>query len=721
VNRNSTTTVSIIISVFLGVGLCMPARAVAQSAAKPMPRDWQRRVCKEHPRMFFNAQTWPQVKAYALQHEKGWYDHLKRLVARFPAKADRKTFETGANKKYGPYAQMAAFIWRMEGDRSALEKARNYLLEGVRFYNRCSSARKTVNWYSASRVCAMTAYDWIYDQLTPAERKEIGRGFFKHYTDCLSGRSFPGQNRSNQASGYYGPTNMAWYVGLTFYADGIDDRQAERLLKQGYDEHIKLLDYRKQAAGDDGGMASLAVGYAFGMYPWAEYNFMHTYNSATGLAIEKHYDHLSLFANWVLWNRLPGHMRYGLADSSPAGRFGEGFLEMHMLQAAHFYARQHPDRARLAMWVRKEMLTSQKHDNYWWPLAPLLVTRCGELPEPKGPDATWPLARNFERMGIVFMRSGLDESATHAAFIAGGKIKSHRHYDQGHFVIYRKGHLAIDSGDYGPRKRNDHLAEYLYRTVAHNSLLIHAPPEADRPPKVWGGAARTLDGGQWQQVGQQVAFETSAAYSYAATDMTACYAPAKCKQAVRQFVFVHPDTFVIFDRVTAARADYRKVWLLHSVNQPEVDLQAKTFRVEYADSALVGHVLSPSDARIVPVGGPGKEFLSAGKNRLQQGKHKELSGAWRVEVSPGGERKSDLFLHVLRIGEKSLKTDADVKLVNEPDKLGATLKTSAGKAVTVTFNTAPSVGGHIKIGGDVDRPLATTVQPQVGIAAKRNP
>ena len=718
-NQVRSASATVILLTLLSVSFCVPAEAFGQSAAQPLPRDWQGRVRKEHPRMFFNARTWPQVKAYTLEHEKGYYDSIKRIVAGLPAKADRKRFETGANKKYGPYAQMAAFVWRMEGDRSALEKARNYLLEGVRFYNRCSSARRTVNWYSASRVCAMTAYDWIYDQLTPAERKEIGLGFFKHYKDCLAGGSFPGQNRSNHTSGFYGPTNMAWYVGLTFYADGIDDRQAERLLKQGYAEHIKLLDYRKLAAGDDGGMGSLAVGYAFGMYPWAEYNFMHTYNSSTGLAIEKHYDHLSLFANWVLWNRLPGHMRYGLADSAPAGKFGEGFLEMHMLQAAHFYARRYPDRARLAMWVRNELLTDQKHDNYWWPLAPLLVTRCGELPKPKGPDATWPLARNFQRMGVVFMRSGLDDEATSAAFIAGGKIKSHRHYDQGHFVIYRKGHLAIDSGDYGPRERNDHLTEYLYRTVAHNSLLIRAPSQADRPPKVWGGPAKTFDGGQYEQAGQQVAFETSAAYSYAATDMTACYAPAKCKQAVRQFVFVHPDTFVIFDRVTAAKADYRKSWLLHSVNEPRLDARGKTFRVEYGDSALVGHVLSPSEARIVTVGGPGKEFFSAGSNHPQQGKHKELSGAWRVEVSPGGKRKSDFFLHVLRVGDKPLKTDAEVHLVKERDKLGATFKTSAGQTVTVTFNTARSVGGHIRIGDGIDRPLTTTVQPQVGIAAGR--
>ncbi|MBN2581645.1 MAG: heparinase II/III family protein [Planctomycetes bacterium] len=697
----------------------LPVAAVAQSAAKPLARDWQKRIRKDHPRMFFNVDTWPQVKDYALKHEADYYAGIKRHVASMPATPDAKVCESGSTPKYGLWANQAAFIWRMEGDREALDKARNYVLEAVRFYNRCSSAGKAVNWYSASRVAALTAYDWICDEMTAAQRKEFALGFFRHYKECLGGRPLSGQNRGDTTSGFYGPPNMAWYLGLAFYGDGIDDKQAEQLLKQGYAEHIQLLNYRKQAVGDDGGMGSIAVGYAFGMYPWAEFNFMRTYNSATGLALEESYDHMSLFANWVLWNHLPGHMGWGLGDSAPAGPFTEGFLDMHMLQAADFYATVHPDRARLALWVRDNLLTNRRHDDLWWPIAPLLTTRCGQLPKPEGPDATWPLARNFDSMGVVFMRSDWTDDAVCAAFVCGGSVNSHRHYDQGHFIIYRKGHLAIDSGDYGPRERNDHLSEYLYRTVAHNSILIAAPAGADRPAKVWGGAARTLDGGQCEFAGKQIGFETTPQFSYAATDMTACYAPAKCKAAVRQFVFVYPDTFVICDRVVAARADYRKTWLLHSVNEPTIDADGKTFRIEYGPSALVGRTMAPGDARIAAVGGPGKEFLSAGSNHPQEGQHKELSGAWRVEVSPGKGRTEDIFLHVLRVGDKSLSTDLAVAPVEKRGMAGVSLKTSAGDDVTVTFKTAGAPGGHITIGDKLNCDLADRVRPQDGLAVEK--
>ena len=706
------------VAVLVGVVPAGASDAKADEPARRVPGNWLAKVRMDHPRMFFNKATWPQVKAYALTHEKGYTERMKRIVASLPASPDRRRMERGSNPLYGPYAQMCAFVWRLEGDAEALAKAKTYLLEAVRFYNRRSSARQAVNWYSASRVCAMTAYDWIHDELSAGERREVGLGLLQHYKECLSGQRFPRQNRSDHTTGFYGPTNMAWYVGLALHKDGINDAEALRLLKQGYAEHMTLLAYRGAASGDDGGAGSLAVGYAFGMYPWAEFNFMHTYASATGLAMEDHFDHMSLMANWVFWNRLPGNMRWGLADSVPAGTFSDGFLEMHFLQAAHFYAARFPERARFALWVRENILSRQEHDNYWWPLAPLMLTRCGELPGPAGPDASWPLARNFEKMGVVFMRSDWTEAAACAALVAGGDIKQHRHYDQGHFTIYRKGFLAIDSGDYGPREANEHLKEYLYRTVAHNSLLIHAPAAADKKPKVWGGTPATFDGGQFQQAGRQIAFETSPAYSYAATDMTGCYAPEKCRGAARQFVFVHPGTFVICDRVVTTRPEFRKVWLMHSVNEPQMEPGGRTFRVEHGEGALIGCTLLPVNANVTTVGGPGKEYWSDGKNRAQVGAHKELAGAWRVEVSPKARRATDVFLHVLRVGDRSMKEMGTVDLVKDRRRVGARFTTAKGDTATVWFNVSGAVGGHVTIGGAVaiDRALTTRVAPQVGLA-----
>ncbi len=706
-------------TLILLLSLLIAAPALADVNA-PMAADWSERIRGEHPRMYFTTETFEQVKAYALGPERDYYDKIRRTVAGLPAEPSREHCVSRTNTFFGPNAAMAAFVWRMEGDTDARDKAIRYLLAAVDYYNECSSNRKAVNWYSASRVQALTAYDWLYDQLTPAQRRRVGEGFFRHYRDCLAGPPFERQNRSGITTGFYGPTNMAWYLGLAFHGDGIDDVQAARLLKQGYQQHVDLLTYRRKASGDDGGMGSVAAGYAFGMYPWAEFNFMHTYNSATGLKSEASFDHLSLLPNWVMWNRLPGHQRFGLGDSSPAGGFSDGFLEMHMLQVAHFYADRYGRRAAQALWVRDHLLANTDHDNYWWPLAPLLVHRRTAVAEAKV-DASvenLPRARNFEAMGVIFMRSDPTDDATCALFVAGGEINQHRHYDQGHFAIYRRGaHLTGNSGHYGPRTRNTHLTEYFYRSVAANCLLIHAPADADEPAKVWGGPARTLDGGQCAFDGRQIAFETHDAYTYAATDITGCYASAKCRQAIRQFVFVHPDTFVVFDRVVATQPEYRKAWLLHSIDEPTLD--GRRFRIEAGSSALVGTVVFPERADLSLVGGEGREFWSAGRNWPQEGEPRKAAGSWRIESSPAEPSAADALLHVLRVGDRDGAIELDVEPIDLPGRAGVRIARGDGTDVSIVFNARGPVGGRILIDGDerIARPLTVSVHPQAGLAA----
>ena len=730
---------------------CAPSAAAADSNARAgggeaaLAADWLAKVSAKHPRMFLTAESLPAVRDYTLKHEKDYYEAMKKRVAAWPAKAEANTFEKGANVKYGPYAQQAAFVWLMERDRSALDKAKNYLQEGLKFYLRQSGAGKPVNWYSADRVCALTTYDWIHDQLTPEERRQIAQGFFQHLKEDLAGKG-EGFDHSDYKTGFYGSSNLPWYIGLAFHRDGIDDEQAAKLLQKGYDEHIQLLRYRQAASGDDGGAGSLAVGYAFGMYPFTEFNFIHTFDSATGLAMEKAFPYPSLLANWVYWNRLADGLRWGLADSVPAGRESEGSLELQMLQIAHFWGRDYPDRAGFALWLREKVFKDRRHDDYWWPLTPLLLTRAADVAVPADAQTALPHARNFESMGLVFMRSGSGGPAdAYAAFVAGGQVNQHRHYDQGHFIIYRGGFLAIDSGDYGPRDRNDHLCEYMYRSVAHNCVLIHAPPAADAPAKVWGGPAKTLDGGQCEFAGRQAAFETSASYSYAAADATKCYAPAKCKEAIRQFVFIYPDTFVICDRVAAARPEYAKTWLLHTVNEPQIiaggagvgagAAAGTAFRAEQGDGALICRTVLPRDAVLEKIGGNGKEFWSAGANHPQVGQFKELAGSWRVEVSPKAQRAADVFVHVIRVGDKTLKDFDAVEAVEgaaggggagaavagapgggAAGRAGVKIKTPAGEAI-ILFDTAGEPGGHITLPGPqkTDQELTRKVQPQSGL------
>ncbi len=91
-----------------------------------------------------------------------------------------------------------------------------------------------------------------------------------------------------------------------------------------------------------------------------------------------------------------------------------------------------------------------------------------------------------------------------------------------------------------------------------------------------------------------VAFETNDRYTYVAGDATPCYLPEKCALALRQYVFVMPNHFVICDRVVSTDAGYKKSWLLHTQNEPVVN--GGMFTAGHEDGRLFCTTLYPRDA-----------------------------------------------------------------------------------------------------------------------------
>jgi heparin/heparan-sulfate lyase len=130
---------------------------------------WTSRIRDEHPRLFFNSRSWPAVKGRALGAEKAWYDRTKaradRLVRSFQERGESES------KDLGPDAARAAFVYRVAGDKKYLHAAKAALERSLDFYEECYKARKSVNWYSTSRVHATLAWDWLFEDLTEEERR----------------------------------------------------------------------------------------------------------------------------------------------------------------------------------------------------------------------------------------------------------------------------------------------------------------------------------------------------------------------------------------------------------------------------------------------------------------------------------------------------------------------------------------------------------------------
>jgi len=701
--------------------VCM---AGAPASAGIGDAEWVARVRKDHPRLFLNAETWPAVKARALGPERACYERLRRRVDRLPRDPEVRD--------WGTEAASAAFVYRMTGDKAYLELTKGLLRRSIECYHATRAALQSVNWYSTSRINAWCAFDWIFNDMAPDERREMGRSFLQHVEDEQPGPGKPRIERLNDGgpeSGFYGTPSLLWYAGLATYGEGIDDPRARDFLVRGHHLYHQLLEHRRRAAGDDGGSASATLGYCMGAYPWAEFNFFHTWESATGEDISGDWPYLAYFANYVMWNWLPAHHEFGTGDAyHTTNELPLGSMYTHLAETLHFYGRSHPECAALARWMMGTIPEGRYSET--WPVLPFLLTRMDAAPAAKPPSEMLPPARNFEGMGQVFMRSGAGPDDTYALFTSGGTLEMHRHYDNNNFLIYKKGFLALDTGT--RPEPGQHLTHYYCRTVAHNCVLINMPGE--ELPHYWGGRAPgeeplpiPNDGGQDKVSGSKlVAFETSPQYTYVAGDATACYSARKCALAIRQIVFIPPDYFVVFDRVRSTSPEYRKTWLLHTAREPEV--QGPVFRADQSDGCLFCRTLLPERAELSKVGGSGKQFWSDGRNwplpaDWRTRDHEELLGQWRVEVSPAEARTDDVFLHLIQVGDRAtLEAMTPCELLGEQGRAGVHFA-AGDRDVRVLFSTAGDPAGRIRIAGPGavlgDRELAHEVTPQVGLLARQ--
>ncbi len=731
-----------------------PVTAKSQ-AADTADESWINEIRPDHPRLFFNADTWPHVKGRALGQEKEWFAQLKTMVDRYPENptsqsarednADRgradgsiETVRLPRPREWGTQAGRTAFVYLVTGDRKYLEKAKRMLIVSVEAYHECIDKGMAVDWYSTSRVHWLAGYDWIYNDLTPRERNALMGSFLKHIESV---QPRPGRppihrlNESNHTTGFYGDANLLWFAGVAAHKDGIDDALALEFLRKGNRYNRDMLEYRGKCAGDDGGLASATTTYSIAHYPWSQFNYLYTYRSATDIDITLNCPYLAYFPVWVMWNWIPGPYprEYGSGDVYHyRNELWVYNLYTHMSQVMDFYGVSYPDCAGLAAHLRESLPETDRKYDWTWFFYPFLLTNIDKAPPPQKPLDTDLKARHFEALGQIFMRSGAGPNDTYSLFTIGSRVPSHKQFDENNFIIYKNGYLALDSGTRG-QSTDYQLRHYYAQTVAHNCVLIHMPEEPF--PSYWGMAydgpeGKTNYGGMDKTNGGEcVAFETNDVYTYIAGDATSCYNPEKCALALRQYVFIMPNHFVICDWVKSTKAEYKKSWLLHTQNEPLVE--GGMFRADHEGGRLFCSTVYPRHATLTKIGGPGKEFWANGKNwdlapavsEMINSKYDGgLLGNWRMEVSPGTPRNEDVFIHLIQVGDSTLAAPDKGTLIEKGDVVGVEF-TAGSKNVRVTFAVKDGPAGQIRISekGRIifDRDLTTRVAPQSRLSGGR--
>ena len=424
-----------------------------------------------------------------------------------------------------------------------------------------------------------------------------------------------------------------------------------------------------------------------------------------------------------------------------------------------------------------------------------------ELPpvEPK----SLPPARLFPENGHAVMRSDWTKNATYALFRCGrfGEIDGawgRNNADNLHFLIGRRGILAADTGAVHTLNNgalgfaaSANMTEYARQTVAHNSITVGREPIdhrgwQNRPLGIVrrGGQSPIQDKAWWKawglpqrkpgdrpfREGRIVAYETSPLFDYAAGDATHSYPPDRVKAISRQFVYLRPDTFVVFDRVEAAAAGLETIWNLHALSRPAWNGTAepdatlppdKQFviapdgktrvpnphpggrflhtggdtltiddRWPGMEGRLVVHLLLPrADARTVrTIGGAWHDFevdgVNYGPTEETYARHKGARSphqrensigveGWRIEVSPADRPASTRFLAVLHATDQKAAKIPSVRTIEDGDTAGAEVVIGARKYRVTFARTGPPAGRiaiHEGSKALLDRPLARGVE-----------
>jgi heparin/heparan-sulfate lyase len=289
-----------------------------------------------------------------------------------------------------------------------------------------------VGWHTFTTISALCAYDWIYNDLTAEERTEFGRRlYYATYDIAWHGKDvrskYHRENISGPTSEFNGTSNLPWYVGLAFYGEGIDDEECKQMLRNGYDQHQKMTAHRAKMLGKSGGINSGTIGNGFENYPYAEYNFIYTMRSATGIDITPQMGYMLGYLRYIDWSRLPDNKEFGIGDSFHSDNAMPRGIVAHVKEIANLFA---PTNPQMFDWFAGLLYRFNDRNNRYSSMQfmPLFHRYHFETDDAESVvDAKDKQSMHFEQLGQIVMRSGVGDKDTYAIFLTERHNRHRQH------------------------------------------------------------------------------------------------------------------------------------------------------------------------------------------------------------------------------------------------------------------------------------------------------
>lgn len=690
---------SLIVSIFLCLSLC-PAIAcgpsctistdkVSKGISIPDPP-------KKHPRLYINSS-----EIRTLQERMGHLRGRKILEALEKAGIDRTAAEEAMETDRGfryyakmrgvtSRAQLHALNYLVNGNKKDGRRAVEEILDTLRRTN--FGHENDLSRASGSMMMVgAIVYDWCYDLMTSGERKEYVKEFIRIAGTMECG--YP-PKRNEPIAGH----GSEWMImrdmlscGIAIYDEYPDmfDHVREMLVE----DYIPVRNFIYKGQNYHQGTSYVNVRFANDMFCTWILSKMGARNLFSPDQQYVMYD--------LLYRRRPDGLVLPAGDDNHIRGGWKSYALPAMLASSYYHD----------PYLAYEFEQKQSLEPHC--LIFELLWRDFDL---KGtPPDDLPLSRySGTPFGWMLARTGWgDDSVIAEMKINENFVGNHQHLDGGSFQIYYKGPLAIDTGLYqgtGGGYNSANNKNYTKRTIAHNSLLVYDPDEVFESYN-YGGQDRTRtvanDGGQrlagkgWDtcrsfddllgeeyNVGKVLAHGFGPSlqkpdYTYLKGDITKAYS-SKVKEVRRSFAFLNlknakvPAALIIFDHVVSSNPDFRKFWLLHSIEEPEIDGNSFVVRrtKDGEGGMLKCNVLLPEQAGVDKIGGEGKEFWVFGKNypsyptRNRPDVAKEY-GEWRVEVTPGKAVSEDCFFNVIQVADNGCKDLLPVERIDGDVVVGA--------------------------------------------------
>ncbi|NOZ85040.1 MAG: hypothetical protein GXP49_02015 [Deltaproteobacteria bacterium] len=576
------------------------------------------------------------------------------------------------DSKLARVAKVMAFEYMMKGTKVHADRVRAILLElASRSRQHWKDLHDSIQdlglgWIGLSWMLAL---DWTWPALeeTPGDLQKIVDGtvvFVDYLLEMYKHTDFNNH--------FYLGRSPVILAGLVLFGEGYRDDKAGEYLDKGLDflfnhEHPAL----NSVAGGDGGWHE-SLGYFDGEMGYPVFVDMDGLRTASGLDFFQDSSFFRTLPYWYLSSTVPwdktlvhwadqGKDRWSKAlDGSESE--GKNTRD-YMTGVVKNLRRLHYPEAELGQYLLDDMIgtyyDSSGYAESYYKVAHMNDVLFYEPGAPARPLEDKPSSRLFEHLGEIIMRQGNSRSAPMAMFACADFRGGHQQSDNGHFSIWYKGYLAVDSGYYD-HWGSDHHMNYARRTIAHNTLTITMPGETFTNTSYNdGGQNFTCDTSYYNlpmentdcdACDMTLTTNQDPYFDFIHADLTKSYSSDKVDLVTREFVWIRPDSFVVFDRVESTDADYKKRFLLHG--QGQFNKSGDTYYVDDGQGRLFVETLLPKAPEVVQIGGAGHEWEVDSVN-YPPSRGQEFAGTHRLEISPPAPSRFDLFLHVMQVSDQS--------------------------------------------------------------------